>query len=41
LGNNGKITTRGLLNTIQQIKPEIGQIDLERFESDKAALGDN
>ena len=33
--NNGRISTQGLLDAIQQTKPEILQEDLKRFKSDK------
>ena len=33
--NDGKISTQGLLDSIQQTKPEISQEDLKIFESDK------
>lgn len=33
--NSGKITTQGLLDAIQQTKPEILPEDLKRFKSDK------
>ena len=36
--NSGKITTQGLLDAIQQTKPEILPEDLKRFKSDKEIL---